>query len=62
MMIGCIFEKVDVYLSQLAYREGGNCTDASLAIQRFAITWKYADCEVVPLYIMDFIKAYDSVN
>ena len=49
--------------SQFAYREGGSCTDALIAIQH-AVN-QYLDdpqCTAVRLYAMDFSKAFDSVK
>ena len=49
--------------SQFAYREGGSCTDALIAIQH-AVN-QYLDdpqCTAVRLYGMDFSKAFDSVK
>ena len=49
--------------SQFAYREGGSCTDALIAIQH-AVN-QYLDdpqCTAVRLYAMDFSKAIDSVK
>ena len=54
-------EKLTV--SQFAYREGGSCTDALIAIQH-AVN-QYLDdpqCTAVRLYAMDFSKAFDSVK
>ena len=50
--------------SQFAYREGGSCTDALIAIQH-AVRNQYLDdpqCTAVRLYAMDFNKAFDSVK
>ena len=49
--------------SQFAYREGGSCTDALIAIQH-AVN-QYLDdpqCTAVRLYAMDFSKAFDSAK
>ena len=49
--------------SQHAYRNGGNSTDALLAIQH--TVYNYLDqpeCKAVRLFAMDFSKAFDSVN
>ena len=49
--------------TQIAYRQGGNCTDALLTIQHHIC--KFLDdsnCEAVRLFSMDFSKAFDSVK
>ena len=49
--------------SQFAYRDGGNCTDALLAIQH--TVYHYLDqpnCKAVRLFTMDLSKAFDSVK
>ena len=49
--------------SQFAYREGGNCTSALLAIQHQIC--KYLDdnnCKAMGLFTMNFSKAFDSVK
>ena len=49
--------------SQFAYREGGNCTSALLAIQHQIC--KYLDdnnCKAMRLFTMNFSKAFDSVK
>ena len=49
--------------SQFAYREGGSCTDALIAIQH-AVNQYLEDphCTTVRLYAMDCSKAFDSVK
>ena len=49
--------------SQFAYREGGRCTDALIAIQH-AVNQHLDDpqCTAVRLFAMDFSKAFDSVK
>ena len=74
-VIASVFEKVvfnthtrdvveeNLTASQFAYREGGSCTDALIAIQH-AVN-QYLDdpqCTAVRLYTMDFSKAFDSVK
>ena len=49
--------------SQFAYRDGGNCTDALLAIQHTVYNYlDQPDCKAVRLFTMDFSKAFDSVK
>ena len=49
--------------SQFAYRDGGNCTDALLAIQHTVYSYlDQPDCKAVRLFTMDFSKAFDSVK
>ena len=49
--------------SQFAYRDGGNCTDALLAIQHTVYNYlDQPDGEAVCLFTMDFSKAFDSVK
>ena len=57
--------EIENFLSptQFAYREGGSCTKALLAIQHKVL--KYLDnknCKAVRLFSMDFSKAFDSVR
>ena len=49
--------------SQFAYRDRGNCTDASLVIQH--TVYNYLDqpnCKALRLFTMDLSKAFDSVK
>ena len=49
--------------SQFAYRDGGNCTDALLAIQHTVYNYlDLPDYKAVHLFTMDFSKAFDSVK
>ena len=48
--------------SQFAYREGGNCTSALLAIQHQIFKYLDNNCKAVRLFTMDFSKAFDSVK
>lgn len=49
--------------SQFAYRDGGNCTDALLAIQHTVYNYlDQPDGEAVCLFTMNFSKAFDSVK
>ena len=49
--------------TQLAYREGGNCTGAFLTIQHQVCKYlNDSNCKAVRLFTMDFSKAFDSVK
>ena len=50
-------------LTQFAYRQRGNCTNALLSIQHHVYRHlNNSDCKAVRLFTMDFSKAFDSVN
>ena len=56
---------VECFLSgnQYAYREGGSCTKALLAIQHKVLNYlDNENCKAVRLFFMDFSKAFDSVR
>jgi len=49
--------------TQFAYRTGGNCTDALLAIQDHILSnLDKSDCTAVRVFAMDFSKAFDSIK
>ncbi len=55
--------EVERFLSQFAYREGGSCTKALLAIQHKVLNYLDNDnCKAVRLFSMDCSKAFDSVR
>ena len=48
---------------QFAYREGGGCTDALVAVQHaLNRLLDNPECKAVRLFAMDFVKAFDSVK
>ena len=74
-MIARTFEKVVYYNhvkavveksrnpNQFAHRQGGNCTNALLAIQHYVYRHlDDSDSNAVPLFTMDFSKAFDYIN
>lgn len=49
--------------NQFAYRKGGNCTGALLAIQHKVLNYlDHPECRAVRLFTMDFSKAFDFVK
>lgn len=49
--------------NQFAYRQGGNCTNALLSMQNYALKHlDNPDCKAVRLFAMDFSKVFDSVK